>query len=67
MTDDPSLTRWVARRQFAVAVLVLAGSAGLLWAGRIDAARWADVTVWVVGLYMLGESAGAWAATWRRP
>lgn len=65
MTDAPT-DRWLARRQLAVAVMVLIGAAGLLWAGRIDMARWADVTIWTLGLYMLGETGGAAVATWKR-
>ena len=60
------LAMWTARRQVAVSVGVLLGVAGLLLAGRIGEQTWADVTIWTVGLYLLGEAGGAWAASWKR-
>jgi hypothetical protein len=67
-TPDPAppAELWLLKRQFGLAILVLVGTAGLLLAERIDAARWADVTIWTVGLYMLGEAGGAMAASWKR-
>lgn len=69
MSDAPipaDLWKWLARRQLGVALFTLSIASGLLLAGKIDAARWSDVTVWVVGLYMLGDAGGAWAANWKR-
>lgn len=68
MTEPAGIVdaNWLARRQLGVTLLVLLGTAGLLWAERIDMARWADVTIWTVGLYMLGEAGSAWASTWRK-
>lgn len=62
-----ALQWWLARRQLAVALIVLFGTAGLLLSGRIGEASWLEATIWTVGLYMLGEAAGAWATTWRKP
>lgn len=64
--DDPPEGRGFASRKFLLALLVVVGAAGLLWADKIDAARWVDVTTWALGLYMLGNGATAWAAVWGR-
>jgi hypothetical protein len=55
---DPNPNRW-ASRKWALALLVVILSTGLLWGGRIDAGRWAEVVIWVVGLYMVGNTASA--------
>jgi hypothetical protein len=70
MTETPlpiEAWKWLARRQLGVAVFVILITTGLRLTGKIDEARWADVTIWIVGLYMLGDAAGAWAATWKKP
>lgn len=53
-------------RKWLLALLVIAAASGLLWAGRIDGARWGEVVIWITGLYMLGNGATAWAAVWGR-
>ena len=54
----PDSTRY-ASRKFLLAVAMLAGTAAALAAGKIDAATWADVSKWVLGLYMAGN-VGTW-------
>lgn len=56
-------------RKWLLALLLVIGSTGLLWAGKIGAAAWAEVVIWVAGLYMAGNAGQAWAAafTGRRP
>jgi hypothetical protein len=65
-TAPPPLEKWLLKRQLWVTVGTLLGTAGLLWAGKVDVKSWADVTVWTVGLYMLGEAGATWAAGYKR-
>lgn len=64
---DPPEPRGFASRKWLLSVAVVAAATGLLWAGKIEAARWAEVVVWVTGLYMAGNGASsAVAALWGR-
>ena len=62
----PPLEKWLLKLQLWVTVGTLAGAAALLWSGKVDMQTWEDVTVWTVGLYMLGEAGSTWAATYKR-
>jgi len=64
--SPPPLEKWLLKRQLWVTVGTLLGAAGLLWSGKVDMQTWEDVTVWTVGLYMLGEAGATWAATYKR-
>lgn len=64
---DPQMSSRFASRKFLLTAAALTTSTVLLLYGRIDAATWAHVTTWTLGLYMAGN-----AATWatdvlRRP
>ena len=58
--------RGFASRKFVLALLVVLVSTGLLWSGKLDAARWVEAVTWAVGLYMLGNGASSWATVWGR-
>lgn len=62
--DAAADSRGFASRKWILALLVVALSTGLLWLGRIDAARWTDAVIWVTGLYMAGNGATALALAW---
>jgi hypothetical protein len=64
-TPQP-LEKWQLKRQLWVTVALLAAITGLLLDDKIKEATWADITVWVFGLYMLGEAGASLATAYKR-
>ena len=60
------LEKWLLKRQFLATVGMLFAVGFLLWAGRIKEETWADVSIWVFGLYMLGEAGATLATAYKR-